>query len=102
VLRDRKALSNDGIMMVVVAIDSEEARVMAGPDLISKGVFYIPEADGVLDELRGEVRAAIESVSVDAMRDADTVKEHIRSVLARAVYSRTKRMPVVIPVVMEV
>ena len=60
VLRDRKALSNDGIIMVVVAIDSEEARVMAGPDLISKGVFYIPEADGVLDELRGEVRAAIE------------------------------------------
>jgi ribonuclease J len=102
VLRDRKALSNDGIMMVVVAIDSEEARVMAGPDLISKGVFYIPEADGVLDELRGEVRTAIESISVDAMRDADTVKEHIRSVLARAIYSRTKRRPVVIPVVMEV
>ena len=102
VLRDRKALSNDGIMMVVVAIDSEEARVIAGPDLISKGVFYIPEADGVLDELRGEVRTAIESISVDAMRDADSVKEHIRSVLARAVYSRTKRRPVVIPVVMEV
>ena len=44
VLRDRKALSNDGIMMVVVAIDSEEARVIAGPDLISRGVFYLPEA----------------------------------------------------------
>ncbi len=56
VLRDRKALSNDGIMMVVVAIDSEEARVIAGPDLISKGVFYLPEADGVLDELRAELR----------------------------------------------
>ena len=53
VLRDRKALSNDGIIMVVVAIDSEEARVIAGPDLISRGVFYLPEAGGVLDELRG-------------------------------------------------
>jgi ribonuclease J len=102
VLRDRKALSNDGIMMVVLAIDSEEARVIAGPDLISKGVFYIPEADGVLDELRAELRATIEDVSVDAMRDVNTMKEHIRSALSRAVHARTKRRPVVIPVVMEV
>ena len=102
VLRDRKALSNDGIMMVVVAIDSEEARVIAGPDLISRGVFYLPEADGVLDELRAEVRATIEGISVDAMRDVNSVKEHIRDVLARAIHTRTKRRPVVIPVVMEV
>jgi ribonuclease J len=102
VLRDRKALSNDGIMMVVVAIDSEEARVIAGPDLISKGVFYIPEADGVLDELRNELRKTIDEISVDAMRDVNSVKEHIRIALAGAVYARTKRRPVVIPVVMEV
>ncbi|HEX3369165.1 MAG TPA: ribonuclease J, partial [Candidatus Cybelea sp.] len=102
VLRDRKALSNDGIMMVVVAIDGEEARVIAGPDLISKGVFYLPEAGGVLDELRAELVAAIDGISVDAMRDADSVKEHIRSALAKAVYERTKRRPVVIPVVMEI
>ncbi len=102
VLRDRKALSNDGIIMVVVAIDSEEARVIAGPDLISRGVFYLPEADGVLDELRAELTTMIEGISVDAMRDVNTVKEHIRSALARAVHARTKRRPVVIPVVMEV
>jgi ribonuclease J len=102
VLRDRKALSNDGIIVVVVAIDSEEARVIAGPDLISKGVFYLPEADGVLDELRTELSTLIGSISVDAMRDVNTVKEHIRNALAGAVHSRTKRRPVVIPVVMEV
>jgi ribonuclease J len=102
VLRDRKALSNDGIIMVVVAIDSEEARVIAGPDLISRGVFYLPEADGVLDELRSELREMIEGISVDAMRDVNTVKEHIRNALAGAVHSRTKRRPIVIPVVMEV
>jgi ribonuclease J len=102
VLRDRKALSNDGIIMVVVAIDSEEARVIAGPDLISKGVFYLPEAGGVLDELRAELSTMMEGISADAMRDVNTVKEHIRSALARAVHTRTKRRPVVIPVVMEV
>ncbi len=102
VLRDRKALSNDGIMMVVVAIDSGEARVIAGPDLISRGVFYLPEADGVLDELRGELRSAIEGISVDAMRDVNSVKEHIRSSVAGSIYARTRRRPVIIPVVMEV
>jgi ribonuclease J len=102
VLRDRKALSNDGIIMVVVAIDSEEARVIAGPDLISRGVFYLPEAGGVLDELRAELRAVIEGISVDAIRDVDAVKEHVRSALAAAVYARSKRRPMVIPVVMEV
>jgi ribonuclease J len=102
VLRDRKALSNDGIMMVVVAIDAEEARVMAGPDLISKGVFYLPESDGVIDELRAELLATLAQVSVEAMRDVNAVKEHIRSSLTKAIYARTKRRPVVIPVVMEV
>jgi ribonuclease J len=89
-------------MMVVVAIDSEEARVIAGPDLISKGVFYLPESDGVLDELRTELLTMMEEVSVEGMRDVNTVKEHIRNGLASAIHARTKRRPVVIPVVMEV
>lgn len=102
VLRDRKALSNDGIMMVVVTIDREEARVIAGPDLVTRGVFYIPESDGVLGELRAELVTIIESCSVEGIRDINTVKEHIRSGLARSVYTRTRRRPIVIPVVMEV
>jgi ribonuclease J len=102
VLRDRKALSNDGIMMVVVAIDSEEAHLIAGPDLISRGVFYLPEAGGVVDELRAELSAMLAAMPVDALRDVDAVKEHIRSALASAVHARTKRRPIVIPVVMEV
>ena len=102
VLRDRKALSNDGIVIVVIAIDAEEARVIGEPDLISKGVFYLPESDGVLDELRTELRNAIAQVSVEGLRDVNTVKEHIRTTLARAINRRTKRRPVIIPVVMEV
>ena len=102
VLRDRKALSNDGIVVVVVAIDAEEAHVIGEPDIISKGVFYLPESDGVLDELRAELRNAIAQVSVDGLRDVNTMKEHIRGTLARAIHARTKRRPVVIPVIMEV
>ncbi len=102
VLRDRKALSNDGIIVVVIAIDAEEARIIGDPDLVTKGVFYVPESDGVMDELRGELRSAIAEVSVEGLRDVNIVKEHIRSHLAKAVHAKTKRRPVVIPIVMEV
>ncbi len=102
VLRDRKALSNDGIMMVVVTIDAEEARVIAGPDLVTRGVFYIPESDGVLDELKTHLRQVVEDCSVEGLRDVATVKEHIRIGLSKKIYEKTRRRPIVIPVVMEV
>ncbi len=102
VLRDRRLLAADGFMMVVVTIDSEEARVIAGPDLISRGVFYVPDSDGVMDELRAKLVTLIEEVPVEAIKDTNTVKEHIRSGLAKAIHERYKRRPVIVPVVMEV
>jgi len=103
VLRDRRHLSSDGIMMVVVTIDAEEARVIAGPDLITRGVFYIPESDGkVLDELKDELRTILDKCSAEGIRDVHNVKEHIREGLAEAIYTRSKRRPIVVPVVMEV
>ncbi|MEO9171381.1 MAG: ribonuclease J, partial [Candidatus Baltobacteraceae bacterium] len=92
----------DGIVVVVVAIDAEEARIIGEPDLVTKGVFYVPEADALIEDLRKELRAALAEVSVEGMRDVNTVKEHIRSHLSKAVYARTKRRPVVIPIIMEV
>ncbi|HTU81235.1 MAG TPA: ribonuclease J [Candidatus Acidoferrales bacterium] len=102
VLRDRKALSNDGIVVVVIAIDGEEARVIGTPDLISKGVFYLPESEPLVEELRTALAASIGEISVEAMRDVDAVKEHVRSGLAQAIFARTKRRPVIVPVVIEV
>jgi len=102
VLRDRKHLSADGIMMVVVTIDAEEARVVAGPDLISRGVFYLPESEGVIGDLERRVSDILHGCSAEGIRDVPTVKEHIRQGLAKAVYEKTKRRPIVIPVVMEV
>ncbi len=102
VLRDRKHLSADGIMMVVVTVDAEEARVVAGPDLISRGVFYLPESGGVLDELKARLSAILDTCSAEGIRDVGTVKEHIRTGVAKAIFERSRRRPIVIPVVMEV
>ncbi|MBC5810606.1 MAG: ribonuclease J [Candidatus Eremiobacteraeota bacterium] len=102
VLRDRKHLSADGIMMVVVTVDAEEARIVAGPDLISRGVFYLPESEPVIAELERTVSDILHGCSAEGIRDIQTVKEHIRQGLSKAVYARTKRRPIVVPVVMEV
>ena len=102
VLRDRKHLSADGIMMVVVTVDAEEARVVAGPDLVSRGVYYLPESGGVMDELKAKLTAILDACSVEGIRDVGTVKEHIRAGLSKAIFEKSRRKPIVIPVVMEV
>jgi ribonuclease J len=102
VLRDRKHLAGDGIMMVVVTVDAEEARVVAGPDVISRGVFYLPESGELVDELKAKLSAILADCSVEGIRDIGNVKEHIRSGLSKAVFEKSRRRPIVIPVVMEV
>ncbi|MDE2571146.1 MAG: ribonuclease J [bacterium] len=102
VLRDRRLLSSDGIVMVVVSIDAEDSRVVAGPDVMTKGVFYVPEADELLEDLRAAADEALADCSVEGMADPQTVRERIRESISRLVYERTKRRPVVVPVVMEV
>jgi ribonuclease J len=102
VLRDRRHLAGDGIMMVVVTVDAEEARVVAGPDLVTRGVFYLPESGKVLDELRERLSEILTRCSTDGIRDVHNVKETIRIGLSKAVYEKSKRRPIVVPVVMEV
>jgi ribonuclease J len=102
ILRDRKHLAGDGIMMVVVTVDAEEARVVAGPDLVSRGVFYLPESGAVMEELKAKLTKILDDCSVEGIRDVGTVKEHIRNGLSKAIFERSRRKPIVIPVVMEV
>ncbi|MFN2459255.1 MAG: ribonuclease J [Candidatus Velthaea sp.] len=102
VLRDRKHLAGDGIMMAIVTIDAEEARVVAGPDLVSRGVYYLPESGDVMDALKTRLEQILSDCSVEGIRDVGNVKEHIRSGLSKAIFEKSRRKPIVIPVVMEV
>jgi ribonuclease J len=88
--------------MVVVTVDAEEARVVAGPDVVSRGVFYLPESEDVIAELERRVGDILHGCSLEGIRDLATVKEHIRKGLSKAVYDKTRRRPIVVPVVMEV
>lgn len=104
VLRDRRLLAEEGVIVVVVTVDSRTGTVLTGPEIITRGWVHAPEAEKLLDEAREVVLAAIEAseLAEPATTDFDTLKRRARSALGRFVQDRTKRRPMIVPVVMEV
>jgi ribonuclease J len=104
VLRDRKLLAEEGVIVVIVTVDSRTGTVLTGPEIITRGWVHAPEAEKLLDEAREVVLAAIEASELDepTSTDFDTLKRRARSALGRFVQERTKRRPMIVPVVMEV
>jgi ribonuclease J len=104
VLRDRRLLSEEGLIVVIVTVDSRTGQVLTGPEIITRGWVYAPEAEKLLDEAREVVLAAIEQQQApdSGVPDFETLKRRARSALGRFVNERTRRRPMIVPVVMEV
>ena len=103
VLRDRRALAEEGVIVVIVTVDSRSGAVLTGPEIITRGWVYAPEAEKLLDEAREVVMAAIEERQRgEAPADFETLRRRARSALGRFVQERTRRRPMIVPVVMEV
>jgi ribonuclease J len=100
VLRDRKALSEEGVVVVVVTVDAKSGEVLTGPEIITKGWVFAPEAEDLLGEARKAVLVGIEEAA--GATDYETLKRHIRQALGRFIKDRTRRRPMIVPVVMEV
>jgi ribonuclease J len=102
VLRDRRVLAEEGVIVVVVALDVASGEVLTGPEIITRGWVYAPEAESLLDDARAVVRKAISDVVADgAIGDVEALKRRIRSVTGKLVNERTRRRPMIVPVVME-
>jgi ribonuclease J len=101
VLRDRRVLAEEGVIVVVVAVDAQSGEVLTGPEIITRGWVHAPEAETLLDEARQRVTASLESAADAGHTDFETLKRHIRQALGRFVNERTKRRPMIVPVVME-
>ncbi|MDZ7678094.1 MAG: ribonuclease J [Acidimicrobiales bacterium] len=101
VLRDRRVLAEEGVVVVVVAIDVMAGTVITGPELITRGWIHAPEAEDLLDEATTVVREAIEDALVNEGRDIETIQRVVRRAAGRFVNKRTKRRPMIVPVVME-
>ncbi|MBU3718504.1 MAG: ribonuclease J [Actinobacteria bacterium] len=101
VLRDRRVLAEEGVVVVVVTVDIESGKVLTGPEIITRGWVYAPEAEDLLDEACDTVAAAVEKALAEGVRDPEGLERDVRRAAGRFVNERTKRRPMIVPVVME-
>ncbi len=101
VLRDRKVLSEEGVVVVVVTVDVSAGKVLVGPEVITRGWVYEKEAEGLIEEACAAVSVAVEKSLAKGTRDVDALEKDVRRAAGKFVFERTKRRPMIVPVVME-
>ena len=102
VLRDRKQLSQDGILIVVITLNKETGMVVAGPDIVSRGFVYVRESEELMDEAKEKVKISLEKCVERQVSDWSTIKSNVRDTLGKFLYERTRRRPMILPIIMEV
>ena len=102
VLRDRRQLSQDGIMIVVLGIDKANNEITAGPDIVSRGFVYVREAEILMDEAKERVQAALDKCEENNTREWSAIKSAIRDALGRFLFEKTRRRPMILPIILEV
>ena len=101
VLRDRKVLAEEGVVVVVLTVDITSGKVLVGPEIITRGWVYAPEAEDLLDEACERIADAVESALAKGERNVDALERDVRKAAGKFVNERTKRRPMIVPVVME-
>ena len=102
VLRDRKHLAEDGVMKIVATIDRETGNVLAGPDIVSRGFVYVRESEALLDEAKQLMKQVMDNCRDRNIREWGNIKSAMRDALSDYIYSKTKRSPMILPIIMEV
>ncbi len=102
VLRDRKHLAEDGMIVVVASVSADDGGLLSGPDIITRGFIYVKESEALMEELRTVAMDALEKSSRSNRRDWIAVKGDIRDELSEYLFKKTKRNPMILPVIMEV
>lgn len=101
VLRDRKHLAEDGIFVVVITMDKVSGEVISGPDVISRGFVYVRESEELISDARDIACDVLEQCFIDGVRDRNIIKGKVRDGISKFLYSKTKRSPMILPVIME-
>ncbi|MCH3971605.1 MAG: ribonuclease J [Oscillospiraceae bacterium] len=102
VLRDRKHLAEDGLIVVVCTISSENGHVVSGPDVVSRGFVYVRESEKLIDDAKDLVYTVLEQCADNGIHDWGTLKTNIKDSLSHLLYDRTRRSPMILPIIMEV
>lgn len=102
VLRDRKHLAEDGLIVVVATIESESGTILAGPDILSRGFVYVRESEEMMEAARDILRKTLESCLAGGVRDWNGIKSSLRDSLSDYIYMKTKRNPMILPIIEEI
>lgn len=102
VLRDRKQLSQDGILIVVVTINRQNSEIVAGPDIVSRGFVYVRESEELMEESKARVKQALEKCRNKNAMEWATIKAEVRESLANFLWEKTRRRPMIMPIIMEI
>ncbi len=102
VLRDRKHLSEDGLVVVVVTVDLRDGIIVSGPDIVSRGFVYVKESEALMESARGIALASVERALGKRIKDYAQIKALIRDDLAKFIFKETKRKPMILPVIMDI
>ncbi len=102
VLRDRKHLAQDGLIVIVCAMSSSDGQLVSGPDVISRGFVYVRESEDLIEKSKQNVRKTVETCRAKKISDWNTIKSQIKNELGDLLYEKTKRRPMILPVIMEV
>lgn len=102
VLRDRKHLGQDGLIVVVATIDSIDGHIISGPDIVSRGFVYVRESESLMDNVKDKVIDVLEDCADDELHEWGVIKTKIKEELSKLLYEKTRRSPMVLPIIMEV
>lgn len=102
VLRDRRQLSQDGILIVVVTMDRASNCVVAGPDIVSRGFVYVRESEALMDEAKARVEQALDRCEDENVTEWAAIKSNVRDALGRYLFEKTRRRPMILPIIMEI
>lgn len=102
VLRDRKHLAEDGVMIIVATMDRESGRVVSGPDIVSRGFVYVRESEALMDEAKQLMKNVMDRCYVRNIREWGNIKSEMRDALSDFIYKETKRSPMILPIIMEI
>ena len=101
VLRDRKHLAQDGLIIIVIGIERSSNEIVAGPDIISRGFVYVRESEELMDEAKGLLTDTLANCSASELREWNSLKGKLRDALSDYIYQKTKRSPMILPIIME-
>ncbi len=102
VLRDRRHLAEDGVVVAVLTIDKTTGALLSGPDIVSRGFVYVRESEVLLAKMKHELDRTVKTCEKSNIREWSKIKEQIRKTLSNVMYSETKRKPLILPIIMEV